>query len=68
MKPIGFILIYFLPINFKKIFLNELDGISDNVPMLNIINGGQHADNDVDFQEFMILPINFSNFKGIRYS
>ena len=27
------------------------------VPMMNIINGGAHADNSVDFQEFMILPV-----------
>ena len=31
--------------------------------MLNVINGGQHADNEVDFQEFMILPIGFSSLK-----
>jgi enolase len=32
------------------------------VPMLNIMNGGAHADNNVDFQEFMILPLGFSTF------
>ncbi|MBD3796613.1 MAG: phosphopyruvate hydratase [Campylobacterales bacterium] len=32
------------------------------VPMLNIINGGSHADNSVDFQEYMIMPIGFENF------
>lgn len=32
------------------------------VPMLNIINGGSHADNSVDFQEYMIMPIGFSDF------
>ncbi len=32
------------------------------VPMMNIINGGQHADNNVDFQEFMILPVKFHSF------
>lgn len=32
------------------------------VPMMNIINGGSHADNTVDFQEFMILPVNFDRF------
>jgi enolase len=32
------------------------------VPMLNIINGGAHADNDIDFQEFMIAPIGASTF------
>jgi len=32
------------------------------VPMLNIINGGEHADNDVDFQEYMIVPKGFEKF------
>ncbi|WP_329743139.1 phosphopyruvate hydratase [Dyella sp. A6] len=32
------------------------------VPMMNIINGGAHADNNVDVQEFMILPVGASNF------
>ena len=31
-------------------------------PMLNIINGGEHADNNVDIQEFMIMPVGASNF------
>ncbi|WP_457561312.1 phosphopyruvate hydratase [Caminibacter sp.] len=31
-------------------------------PMLNIINGGVHADNDVDFQEYMIMPVGFDDF------
>ncbi|ODG90510.1 MULTISPECIES: phosphopyruvate hydratase [Bacillaceae] len=33
------------------------------VPMMNIINGGSHADNNVDFQEFMILPVGAESFK-----
>ncbi len=33
------------------------------VPMMNIINGGEHADNSVDIQEFMILPVSAPNFK-----
>ena len=33
------------------------------VPMMNILNGGQHADNNVDIQEFMILPAGASTFK-----
>jgi enolase len=33
------------------------------VPMMNIINGGSHADNNIDFQEFMILPVSASSFK-----
>jgi len=32
------------------------------VPMMNIINGGEHADNNVDIQEFMILPVGFDSF------
>jgi enolase len=32
------------------------------VPMMNIINGGKHADNNVDFQEFMIVPAGFASF------
>ncbi|MGV8940837.1 MAG: phosphopyruvate hydratase [Lysobacter sp.] len=32
------------------------------VPMMNIINGGAHADNNVDLQEFMILPVGFDSF------
>jgi len=32
------------------------------VPMMNIINGGSHADNNVDFQEFMIMPVGAPNF------
>lgn len=38
------------------------------VPMMNIINGGVHADNPIDFQEFMILPVGASSFaEGLRY-
>jgi enolase len=33
------------------------------VPMMNVINGGKHADNTIDFQEFMILPIGAPNFR-----
>ena len=32
------------------------------VPMMNILNGGQHADNNVDIQEFMIMPVGAANF------
>tara|TARA_Y100000590_G_scaffold133059_1_gene152134 strand:+ start:767 stop:2047 length:1281 start_codon:yes stop_codon:yes gene_type:complete len=32
------------------------------VPMMNIINGGEHANNNIDIQEFMILPVNFERF------
>ena len=37
------------------------------VPMMNILNGGKHADNNVDFQEFMIQPSGFDHFEdGLR--
>lgn len=37
------------------------------VPMLNILNGGQHADNNMDIQEFMVMPIGAENFaQGLR--
>jgi enolase len=37
------------------------------VPMMNIVNGGAHADNSVDFQEFMIVPLGASSFgEGLR--
>ena len=38
------------------------------VPMMNIINGGSHADNSVDFQEFMIIPVGAPSFsEAVRY-
>ncbi|HHT39661.1 MAG: phosphopyruvate hydratase [Acholeplasmatales bacterium] len=38
------------------------------VPMMNILNGGSHADNNVDFQEFMIMPIGAPNFtEAVRW-
>ena len=47
-------------------YLAELDGspgrYSMPVPMMNILNGGEHADNNVDIQEFMILPVGAVNF------
>ena len=50
--------------NYGAIFLSQgSDNLIIPVPMLNVINGGQHADNDVDFQEFMILPIGFPSLK-----
>jgi enolase len=37
------------------------------VPMMNILNGGSHADNAIDFQEFMIMPVGASSFsEGLR--
>jgi len=38
------------------------------IPMMNILNGGAHADNKIDFQEFMIMPIGATNFsEGLRW-
>ena len=38
------------------------------VPMMNILNGGKHADNSVDFQEFMVMPVGAPNFaEALRY-
>jgi enolase len=38
------------------------------VPMMNILNGGAHADNKIDFQEFMIMPVGAPNFsEGLRW-
>ncbi|TND09710.1 MAG: enolase [Bacteroidetes bacterium] len=37
------------------------------IPMMNILNGGAHADNGIDFQEFMIMPVNAASFgEGLR--
>jgi enolase len=37
------------------------------VPMMNLLNGGAHADNKVDFQEFMVVPVGFGSFSdGLR--
>ncbi|MGK0381592.1 MAG: enolase [Flavobacteriales bacterium] len=56
---------------FKKIplyqHISELNGTpgvySMPVPMMNIINGGEHADNNVDIQEFMVQPVSATSFK-----
>lgn len=38
------------------------------VPMMNILNGGSHADNKIDFQEFMVMPVGASSFsEGLRW-
>lgn len=42
-----------------------IGGVSANtlpVPMMNILNGGSHADNSIDFQEFMVMPVNADTF------
>lgn len=44
-------------------YLGGSNALTLPVPMLNIINGGSHADNTVDFQEYMIMPLGFESFK-----
>ncbi len=47
-----------------------IGGVNANllpIPMMNILNGGAHADNGIDFQEFMVMPVGASNFsEGLR--
>ncbi|MDB9826339.1 phosphopyruvate hydratase [Gammaproteobacteria bacterium] len=56
----------------NKIY-NDINGVILDmnlpIPMLNIINGGEHADNNIDIQEFMIMPIGASSFsEGMQWS
>lgn len=44
-------------------YIGGVNGKTLPVPMMNILNGGEHADNNVDIQEFMIMPIGASSFK-----
>ena len=43
-------------------YLGGANAMTMPVPMLNIINGGEHANNSVDFQEYMVMPVGFENF------
>jgi enolase len=48
-------------------YLGGANAVVMPVPMLNIINGGEHANNSVDFQEYMVMPIGFDRFsEGLR--
>ena len=44
-------------------YLSAEDSFKLPVPMMNILNGGAHADNPINIQEFMIIPANFNTFK-----
>ena len=44
-------------------YLGGRDAVTLPVPMMNIINGGSHADNSVDLQEFMIMPVGATSFR-----
>ena len=43
-------------------YLGGVNGKTLPIPMMNVINGGEHADNNVDMQEFMLAPIGFETF------
>ena len=48
-------------------YLGGVNAVVMPVPMINIINGGEHANNSVDFQEYMIVPVGFDKFsEGLR--
>ena len=50
-------------------YLGGVGGHTLPVPMMNVLNGGVHADNNVDFQEFMIMPVGAPNFHtALRWS
>ncbi len=53
---------------YRYIAGEHTDAMAMPVPMMNILNGGAHADNSVDFQEFMILPVGASGIaEAVRY-
>lgn len=50
------------------VYLGGAGAVRIPVPMMNILNGGKHADNSVDFQEFMVMPIGAPTFaEALRY-
>lgn len=56
--------------NFLPLFqhLGGISSVTMPVPMMNVINGGAHADNNIDIQEFMILPVGAPSFsEALRY-
>ncbi len=57
---------YIFDLNLDSIFKKERPILP--VPMLNILNGGAHADNKIDIQEFMIQPLGFNTFKSAMRS
>jgi enolase len=49
-------------------YIGGTNGRTMPVPMMNILNGGAHADNKIDFQEFMIMPVGAESFsEGLRW-
>ncbi|MBS1934467.1 MAG: phosphopyruvate hydratase [Bacteroidetes bacterium] len=49
-------------------YIGGTNAVTIPIPMMNILNGGAHADNKIDFQEFMIMPVGASSFsEGLRW-
>jgi len=44
-------------------YIGDGEGVTLPVPMMNILNGGKHADNSVNIQEFMVMPVGAPNFR-----
>ncbi len=52
-------------VDYEMPLFRYIGGVNANtlpIPMMNILNGGEHADNNIDFQEFMIMPVNAPSF------
>ena len=52
-----------VPVSYTHLYLGGIHAIKLPVPMMNILNGGKHADNTVDLQEFMIMPVGALSFQ-----
>jgi enolase len=49
-------------------YVGGTNAVTLPIPMMNILNGGAHADNKIDFQEFMVMPVGASSFsEGLRW-
>lgn len=49
-------------------YLGGVNAVTLPIPMMNILNGGAHADNKIDFQEFMVMPVGAPSFsEGLRW-
>ena len=49
-------------------YIGGTNAVTLPMPMMNILNGGAHADNKIDFQEFMVMPVGASSFsEGLRW-
>jgi enolase len=49
-------------------YVGGTNSVTLPIPMMNILNGGAHADNKIDFQEFMVMPVGASSFsEGLRW-